>query len=107
MLMQLKELANNAESGSEISKMIQEKSREWYATLEPEQKQQLINDDMGHVVDELLNIYDNPKEKKENKKVKEEIKEESDETVEIEAEENVEMIKPKPKFEKVDFGGNV
>lgn len=66
--MQLKELANNAESGSEISKMIQEKSREWYATLEPQQKQMLIDDNMGHIVDELLNIYDNPTKTKETKK---------------------------------------
>ncbi len=56
MLKQLKNLAENAEAGSEIAKMIEEKTKEWYNSLSFDQKKRLKDDKLSEIVDELLNI---------------------------------------------------
>jgi hypothetical protein len=56
MLKQLKDLAENAEAGSEIAKMIEEKTKEWYNSLSFDQKKRLKDDKLSEIVDELLNI---------------------------------------------------
>ena len=56
MLTQLKSLAAQADVGSEIAKMIEEKTREWYDTLTWDQKNKLKDDGLRDIVDELLAI---------------------------------------------------
>jgi len=56
MLKQLKNLAENAEAGSEIAKMIEEKTKEWYNSLSFDQKKRLKDDKLSEIVEELLNI---------------------------------------------------
>lgn len=56
MLTQLKSLAAQADLGSEIAHMIEEKTRDWYDTLTFDQKHRLKEDGLRDIVDELLTI---------------------------------------------------
>lgn len=53
---QLKSLAAQADMGSEIAQMIEEKTRDWYDTLTFDQKHRLREDGLRDIVDELLTI---------------------------------------------------
>ena len=56
MLLQLKQLADSSEAGSEISKMIGDKTNEWYNALSFDQKRKLKEDKLDGIVEELLKI---------------------------------------------------
>ncbi len=56
MVIQLRDLAMNAEYGDEIKKLVSEKAKTWHESLNEDQKKKLKDNNLDKIVEDLLNI---------------------------------------------------